>query len=135
MEQLAWSEFCTVLERRIGPQNMEIWVHSGVLKPDALNGSNVRLKAESKYSYDWIRDNLLTDIESSWAESAGRPVQVELTWDGAPQAVVDVQAPRARRTPNHLDRAMTFDNFVVGDRKSTRLNSSHNPASRMPSSA
>lgn len=114
METQAWTDFCSVLERRIGAQNMEIWVRSGVLKPDLVSGNGVRLKAESKYSYDWIRDNLLPDIETSWAESAGRPVNVELTWDGAPQAVVEAQPVRSKRSTNHLDRAMTFDNFVVG---------------------
>lgn len=112
MEQV-WSDFCDVLERRIGAQNMEIWVRSGVLRPDLISGSTVKLRAESKYSYDWIKDNLLSDIESSVADTLGRSVPVELTWEGAPTAT-DAAPPRPRRGPNHLDRNMTFDNFVVG---------------------
>lgn len=112
MEQ-AWSNFCDVLERRIGAQNMEIWVKSGVLRPERLDPRGARLRAESKYSYDWIRDNLLRDIETSLAESVGEPIPVELTWDGAPQSAVETPA-RARRSTSHLDRTMTFETFVVG---------------------
>ncbi len=112
MEQ-AWDRFCAALERKIGDQNMEIWIR-GALRPEQIQTDRVRLRADSQYYHDWIRDNLFGDITSAWAETAGRPVQVEMTWNGAPQ---DDDAPvpmPARRAATHLDRSRTFDNFVVG---------------------
>ena len=43
-------------------------------------------------------------------------------------------APRIERMPDGTDRWKFLD-FEIPDRKSTRLNSSHIPLSRMPSSA
>lgn len=112
MEQ-AWKRFCSALERKIGEQNMEIWIR-GALRPEAIEADRVRLRADSQYYHDWIRDNLFGDIVAAWAETAGHPVTVEMTWTGAP---LDDDAPApmpARRAATHLDRTRTFDNFVVG---------------------
>lgn len=110
MEQ-AWDRFCSALERRIGEQNMEIWIR-GALRPEQLYPDRVRLRADSQYYHDWIRDNLFRDIEAAWAEAAGRPLAVEMTWAGA--QLDEPAAPAPRKLVTHLDRARTFDNFVVG---------------------
>jgi chromosomal replication initiator protein len=107
----AWDRFCAALERKIGDQNMEIWIRNA-LHPEVILPDRVRLRADSKYYHDWIRDNLMRDIESAWAESAGRPVEVQMTWAGAP--VDEPVQPLLRRPTSHLDRTRTFDNFVVG---------------------
>ncbi|MDP2314510.1 MAG: chromosomal replication initiator protein DnaA [Pseudomonadota bacterium] len=110
MEQ-AWDRFCSALERKIGDQNMEIWIR-GTLRPEAIAADRVRLRADSKYYHDWIRDNLLRDIETAWAETMGRRVEVEMSWLGAPADEAPV--PLARRSATNLDRSRTFENFVVG---------------------
>jgi chromosomal replication initiator protein len=107
----AWERFCTALERKIGEQNMEIWIRPA-LRAELVLADRVRLRAESKYYHDWIRDNLFRDIETAWAETAGRRVDVEMTWVGAP--VDEGVAPLARKTPSYLDKSRTFENFVVG---------------------
>lgn len=107
-----WLEFCTALERKIGEQNMEIWIRP-VLRPELVNPPRVRLRAKSKYYHDWIKDNLFRDIESAWSESLGRPIEVQMTWDGAPSTEAPVAAP-AKRMVTPFDRSMTFENFVVG---------------------
>jgi len=111
MEQ-AWSNFCAALERKIGEQNMEIWIRSA-LRPEAVGSNRVQLRANSKYYHDWIRDNLFRDIQSAWAETLGTMVEVQLSWEGAPVAEAPA-APVVRRSVPHLDRNMSFDKFVVG---------------------
>ncbi len=108
----AWTEFLVALERRIGDQNMEIWIRSA-LRADQVGHRTVRLRAESKYYHDWIHDNLYRDILAAWREVLGPAVELELTWDGAASVQEPAPAP-ARRAHSGLDRSMTFDNFVVG---------------------
>ena len=110
----AWSIFCAGLERRIGAQNMDIWVRSGALRLDHASPERVRLRAENRVTYEWIRDNFLSEIRSAWDEALGHPVAVDITWDGAPAEPEAAPPSRSRRTPSHLERGMTFDNFVVG---------------------
>lgn len=112
MEQ-AWDRFCAVLERKIGDQNMEIWIR-GALRPEQIHPDRVRLRAESQYYHDWIRDNLMGDIASAWQETAGRPVSIEMTWTGALQDELAPAPAPSRRAATHLDRGRSFDNFVVG---------------------
>lgn len=111
MEQ-QWHDFCSALERRIGEQNMEIWIRP-VLRPETIAPPRIRLRANSKYYHDWIRDNLMRDIETAWTETLGRPADVQMTWEGAaPVEAAPTPAPRRMVIP--FDRGMTFDNFVVG---------------------
>jgi chromosomal replication initiator protein len=112
MEQ-AWDRFCAALERKIGDQNMEIWIR-GALRPEQIQHDRVRLRADSQYYHDWIRDNLLGDITAAWQETSGRPVLVEMTYTGAPQDELAAAPAPARRIAANLDRTRTFDNFVVG---------------------
>lgn len=112
MDQL-WESFCELLERRIGEQNMEIWIRS-VLRPDSVHSPRVRLRATSKYYHDWIQENLFRDIEVAWTEALGRPAEVSMTWEGAPGAPEVAAVPAPRKTVTPFDRHMTFDNFVVG---------------------
>lgn len=107
----AWDRFCSALERKIGDQNMEIWIRNA-LRPELILPDRVRLRADSKYYHDWIRDNLMKEIEGAWFETAGRPVDVQMTWTGAP--VDEPLVPTPRRQTSHLDRSRTFENFVVG---------------------
>jgi chromosomal replication initiator protein len=111
MEQ-AWDRFCVALERRIGGQDMEIWIRN-TLRPELIQPDRVRLRAESQYYHDWIRDNFHAHILGAWEETAGRPVSVEMTWAGGPTDDTP-SAVAPRRATTHLDRARTFDNFVVG---------------------
>lgn len=109
-----WPSFCAALERRIGGQNMDIWVRSGAIRLESAEAGRVRMRAENRVTYEWIRDNFLSEMRAAWEEVQGQPTVVDITWDGAP---IEVEAPavsRTRRGPSHLERAMTFDNFVVG---------------------
>jgi len=112
MEQ-AWDRFCDALERKIGDQNMEIWIR-GALRPESILPDRVRLRADSQYYHDWIRDNYYGAITAAWQEAAGRPVLVEMTWNGSAGDEQAPAPPPARRALTHLDRSRTFDNFVVG---------------------
>lgn len=108
----AWENFCANLERRVGAPAVETWVSSGAVKCEYVNGSSVRLRAENRYSYEWVHDNLLGDIRAAWAEVYGHPVEVEFSYEGA--AVEGEPRPRPPSRANHLNRTMTFDNFIVG---------------------
>jgi hypothetical protein len=57
--------------------------------------------------------------------------QAKLTWLSGAQHIKTFQLPQTRHTRSFCRECGS----AVPDRKSTRLNSSHNPASRMPSSA
>ncbi len=109
-----WPVFCATLERRIGGQNMDIWVRSGAVRLEFAEPGRVRMRAENRVTYEWVRDNFLDEMRGAWEEVQGAPVALDVTWDGAP-VEVEAPAPRPnRRAPSHLERAMTFDNFVVG---------------------
>ena len=74
---------------------------------------------------------------ASW--SATRPVRLIVPFP--PGGAVDVVGRIvASRLPERVGQQIVVDNrgganAIIGDRKSTRLNSSHIPLSRMPSSA
>ncbi|MSQ01510.1 MAG: chromosomal replication initiator protein DnaA [Myxococcales bacterium] len=110
----SWERFCTALEHRIGAQNMEIWVRSGAIRLEHEEPGRVRLRAENRVTYEWIRDNFLTEIRAAWEETQGRVVSVDITWAGAPLEVDPPQPARSRRGASHLERTMIFENFVVG---------------------
>lgn len=116
--ETAWTDFCKALERRIGAGNMDVWVTSGALRASALTPQKVMLQADCRYSYEWIRDNLLRQIEESFTEAMGHPIDVDLTFDGQvareTETPTHASGPVKGRASNHLDRSMTFDNFVVG---------------------
>ena len=110
MEQV-WQKFLLALERKIGKQDVEIWI--GALHPDVVRPDHVRMRVESKYYHDWIRDNYTRDIESAWAETLGHAIPVEIALDGA-GTPEPLPAAVPRRPPSHLDRNMIFETFVVG---------------------
>jgi chromosomal replication initiator protein len=106
-----WDQFCAALERRIGRQDMEIWIRA--LRPEVVGPERVRMRVESKYYHDWIRDNLMRDIEAAWAETLGESTDVEMILEGA--AAPEPSAPATtKKVSNRLDRNMTFESFVVG---------------------
>ncbi|MBM4369472.1 MAG: chromosomal replication initiator protein DnaA [Deltaproteobacteria bacterium] len=108
-----WLAFCDALERRIGAQEADIWTRTGALRAEYVNGSAVRLRAENRYSYEWIRDNLMPQIVEAWGEVYGQAIDVQLTWDGA-QAEPEAPSRNKGGRPSGLNREMTFENFVVG---------------------
>lgn len=109
----AWAEFLLALERRIGEQNVEIWIRSAV-RAEQVGPRFVRLRAESKYYHDWIQDNLYRDVQAAWREILGPTVEIELTWEGAQSTPEAAAAAPSRRASTGLDRSTTFENFVVG---------------------
>ncbi len=112
MEQ-AWAQFCSTLERRVGAQNMEIWIRPA-LRPEQIGGQRIQLRVESRYHYDWIKDNLLLDIEQAWKELVGPNVAVELLCEGLSSTMAMPAVPSGPRPSTRIDPNMTFENFVVG---------------------
>jgi chromosomal replication initiator protein len=113
--EATWAAFCAALDRRIGAQNMDIWFSSGALRLGSSEPGRVRLLAENRATFEWVRDNFLTDIRTAWEEVQGRPVDVKVTWDGAPPDPEPMEHRRgARRGASRLERGMAFENFVVG---------------------
>ncbi|MFZ5481398.1 MAG: chromosomal replication initiator protein DnaA [Myxococcota bacterium] len=106
-----WEQFCSALERKIGKQDMEIWIRA--LRPEAVHEDRVRMRVENKHYHDWIRDNLMPDIRLAWAEILGQPIQVEMLLEGA-AAQPEAPPVHVRKASTHLDRNMTFESFVVG---------------------
>ncbi len=109
-----WADFCVAMERRIGVANMEIWFNRAV-RLGSVEPGRVRLIAENRVTFDWVRDNLLTDIRTAWEEVQGGPMDVKVSWDGAPPEPEPMEHRRgARRGSSRLERGMVFENFVVG---------------------
>ena len=110
-----WAAFCAALDHRIGAQNMEIWFTSGAVRLGSSEPGRVRLLAENRITYEWVRDNYLTEIRTAWEEVQGRPVDVKVSWEGAPPDPEPIEQRRgARRVASRLERGMAFENFVVG---------------------
>lgn len=109
-----WERFCSVMERKIGKQEADIWIR-GTMRPEVIDPQRVRVRVENKHYQDWIRDNLMGHIEGAWTDTLGvRPV-VEVLIEGAGEPAEAPAAPTAaRRAATHLDAKMTFETFVVG---------------------
>ncbi len=113
--EASWAAFCAALERRIGVPTMDIWIGSGAIRLGSAEVGRVRLHAENRVSFEWVRDNFLVDIRSAWEEVQQCPVDVTVTWEGAPPEPELPEHRRvARRGPSRLERGMAFENFVVG---------------------
>lgn len=112
MEQ-EWPAFDSALRRRIGEQNMEIWIRQG-LRIEHVHGGRVRLRATSRYYFDWIKDNLYRDIVDACSEAVGGQAQVDFSFDGAPSGEGPPPPPPPKRPQSNLDRQMSFESFVVG---------------------
>jgi len=111
-----WSQFCTVLESKIGDRDMEAWVRPGLslenVSPTLSDPHQVRFRTTSRWHHDWIRDNFLAEITWACSEVCARSVTVELVGEGAP-APAPTAAPARKALPT-VDRALVFENFVVG---------------------
>ena len=100
---------------KIGGRVLEVGVGTGISLP--LYGQNVRIFG--------------TDISEAMLEKAKKRVAEQGLKNVEGLAVMD--AEKLEFPDNSFDVVMA--QYVVTDRKSTRLNSSHRIASRMPSSA
>lgn len=105
-----WERFCSALERKIGKQDVEIWVPK--LHLEDVSPERVVMRVDGKYNYEWILHNLQRDIEFAWKDTLGHAAVVEMVLEGGPSAAVP--PPGGRRTGPHLDTRMTFETFVVG---------------------
>src|SRR3546814_10084965 len=81
----------------------------------------------------WIAQGSAAPVDATWWASFGDP-QLTALITAADAGSLDVRTARARLAEARADRDATAG-ARLPDRKSTRLNSSHYCASRMPSSA
>lgn len=98
LEQV-WSDFCNIMERRVGAENMEIWVWSGSLRLGSVAGGDVEVRADSKYAYDWIKDNLLEDVEASFRRRSGDPCGWTSRTTARPRRAPTRASPAAETPP------------------------------------
>ena len=149
MPESLWNRCLRVLEGELPEQQFNTWVRP--LQAIERDGE-LKLLAPNRYVIEWLGQNLLPRIKElilAFAEGLVPEVALDVgtragvTVPVAPAVVRDDGAAAARMrkllTPTVLGSRInvdfTFDSFVEGDRKSTRLNSSHLAVSRMPSSA
>ena len=91
---------------------------------------------------DAVRESLIATMDSKELVAAAETLEADEIADLAPDLPDEVVQDVIRALPQEervlLRAALSYDEGTVGaliDRKSTRLNSSHLPTSRMPSSA
>jgi chromosomal replication initiator protein len=122
MEQL-WRDVQGRVERRIGPQNFEIWIKP--IRLLGLRGQTVSLEVPNRYYSDWVRDNYQDVLVEELTGLVGHGVQLEFLLEDAgsdptdsrpspPPLTADRPAARKSPLPNTLDSAKTFETYVVG---------------------
>ena len=98
---------------------------------DAAAGADSGIAIKNTLSADDFR-RMMNQMKGGAPAKSAKPAST------SPMSVPAAATPVEQNTdgaPLAANSKFTFENFVYGDRKSTRLNSSHRSQSRMPSSA
>lgn len=117
-----WTQCLNRLEGELQAQQFNTWIRP--LQP-VESGSELRLLAPNKFVLDWVRQHFLSRIEEVLAaqNSPAPTLLLEIGTRANDNPVTPTPAARkpspARKVPNNLNSAFTFESFVEG--KSNQL--------------
>ncbi len=97
-----WHQVLRRLEKRIGHQDVEIWLRGAEAQASRWHGRDLVVEVANRYYADWIRDNYLAAVEAEVEAEVGHPVRVELVHQEEPTA----EPPKP--SPAGVDRLPTF---------------------------
>ena len=141
----AWKTLLDRARLELPEQSVNTWL--APLAASEFDGRKLVLTAPDQWSVEWNESKHTTILESFGPVCFGHPITVvfRVEQERVRRSQMDLFTPEYKATSAPVERQTgvisgvlnsryTFDEFVV-DRKSTRLNSSHEWISRMPSSA
>ena len=124
----AWTKAIEAIGAKVGSQTFDLWFSP--LKFVQLQDQQVVLEVPNKFFKEWIEDHYPSIISETIKEFLDSEVSVKF------RVFEKKEAPAIKKIEtNRENRRAKLASRGILDRKSTRLNSSHIPLSRMPSSA
>ena len=116
-----WDNCLTKLENEIAGVDFSTWIRP--LQAIESDGQ-IKLLAPNRFVLDWVKQHYLAKIEESIHEFSNGTLDLNLEIGSkkstTPAAINSVKPAAAKKTsPNFLNKAFTFDNFVEG--KSNQL--------------
>jgi chromosomal replication initiator protein len=116
-----WNNCLSKLENEISGSDFSTWIRP--LQAIERDGE-IKLLAPNRFVLDWIKEHYFTKIEETIHEFSNGTLSLSLEIGSksasvAPAAKIAKPAGQQKSSPNYLNKAFTFDNFVEG--KSNQL--------------
>ncbi|MDD5266856.1 MAG: chromosomal replication initiator protein DnaA [Methylococcales bacterium] len=116
-----WDNCLTKLENEIAGSDFSTWIRP--LQAIESNGK-IKLFAPNRFVLDWVKQHYYTKIEESIHEfsngTLGLNLEIGSKKPASPSTINSAKPVEVKKTsPNFLNKAFTFDNFVEG--KSNQL--------------
>jgi len=107
-----WKELQPHLQKMLGEDEYATWI--GPLRVVASNERSLTLSSDNSIVTDWVRDHLLSDIETVARGHFGPAYRIEIAATAGGGAKRSSAAAAAPFAPHPIHPAFTFDRFVVG---------------------
>jgi chromosomal replication initiator protein len=116
-----WNNCLSKLENEISGSDFSTWIRP--LQAIERDGE-IKLLAPNRFVLDWIKEHYFTKIEETIHEFSNGTLSLSLEIGSksasvAPAAKIAKPVGQQKSSPNYLNKAFTFDNFVEG--KSNQL--------------
>jgi chromosomal replication initiator protein len=116
-----WDTCLTKLENDIASTDFSTWIRPLQALENKSDG-RIKLLAPNRFVLDWVKEHYLAKIEATVHEFSNGKINLDLEIGSkrpAPLAVSTTKIAEKKSSPNFLNKAFTFDNFVEG--KSNQL--------------
>ncbi|HQP42280.1 MAG TPA: chromosomal replication initiator protein DnaA [Thermoanaerobaculales bacterium] len=107
-----WKELQPHLQKMLGEDEYATWI--GPLRVVASNERSLTLSSDNSIVTDWVRDHLLSDIETVARGHFGPAYRIEIAATAGGGAKRSSAAAAAPFATHPIHPAFTFDRFVVG---------------------
>jgi len=116
-----WDNCLAKLENDIASTDFSTWIRPLQAMENKSDGK-IKLLAPNRFVLDWVKEHYLAKIEATVHEFSNGKINLDLEIGSkkpAPQPVSSAKSSEKKASPNFLNKAFTFDNFVEG--KSNQL--------------
>lgn len=116
-----WDNCLVKLENDMASSDFSTWIRPLQVIENKSDG-RIKLLAPNRFVLDWVKEHYLAKIEATVHEFSNGKVHLELEIGSkkpVSHAVSSAKPIEKKSTPNFLNKAFTFDNFVEG--KSNQL--------------
>ncbi len=116
-----WDNCLAKLENDIASTDFSTWIRPLQALENKSEGK-IKLLAPNRFVLDWVKEHYFAKIEATVHEFSNGKISLELeigSKNTATPAVSTAKVAEKKSSPNFLNKAFTFDNFVEG--KSNQL--------------
>lgn len=108
-----WNKALTLLKDRMDPGQFESWIRP--IRALADDGGHLLLEVPDDFSRQWIRDNLLDQIQDALWDTVRQPVGIEFQIPGKARNAEAPSAPGPEEeSPIRLVSRFTFETYLEG---------------------